>query len=53
MVAARMMDRGPMGPTRMELTKPVIAAIEGYVNDDFKSILTYMSGFFLAVWAAT
>jgi len=29
-VAARMMDRGPMGPTRMELTKPVIAAIEGW-----------------------
>ena len=31
-----MMDRGPMGPTRMELTKPVIAAIEGYVYDDLK-----------------
>jgi len=29
-VAARMMDRGPMGPTRMDLTKPVIAAIEGW-----------------------
>jgi enoyl-CoA hydratase len=23
-------DRGPMGPTRMELNKPVLAAIEGY-----------------------
>merc|ERR1739848_939619 len=23
-------DRGPMGPTRMEFTKPVIAAIEGW-----------------------
>ena len=23
-------DRGPMGPTRMELSKPVLAAIEGY-----------------------
>jgi len=29
-VAARMIDRGPMGPTRMDLTKPVIAAIEGW-----------------------
>merc|ERR1712029_1153527 len=29
-IASMMMDRGPMGPTRMELTKPVIAAIEGY-----------------------
>jgi enoyl-CoA hydratase/carnithine racemase len=25
-----MMDRGPMGPTRMEFKKPVIAAINGY-----------------------
>jgi enoyl-CoA hydratase len=23
-------DRGPMGPTRLQLTKPVIAAVEGY-----------------------
>jgi len=29
-IAARMIDRGPMGPTRMDLTKPVIAAIEGW-----------------------
>jgi enoyl-CoA hydratase/carnithine racemase len=27
---ARARGRGPMGPTRMELSKPVIAAIEGY-----------------------
>ena len=25
-----MMDRGPMGPTRMEFTKPVVASISGY-----------------------
>ena len=25
-----MIDKGPMGPTRMELTKPVIASITGY-----------------------
>ena len=25
-----MMDRGPMGPTRLTLTKPVIAAINGF-----------------------
>ena len=25
-----MIDRGPMGPTRMELSKPVIASINGY-----------------------
>lgn len=25
-----MMDRGPMGPTRMQLSKPVIASIEGW-----------------------
>merc|ERR1712117_834720 len=24
------MDQGPMGPTKMKLTKPVIAAINGY-----------------------
>ena len=29
-VASHMIDRGPMGPTRMEFTKPVIAAIEGW-----------------------
>lgn len=29
-VASQMMDRGPMGPTRMEFTKPVIAVIEGW-----------------------
>ena len=29
-VASQMMDRGPMGPTRMEFQKPVIAAIEGW-----------------------
>merc|ERR1712025_771440 len=25
-----LMDQGPMGPTKMELTKPVIAAVNGY-----------------------
>jgi len=29
-IASMMIDRGPMGPTRMELTKPVIASITGY-----------------------
>jgi len=29
-LAMLMMDRGPMGPTRMEFTKPVIASISGY-----------------------
>lgn len=29
-VANQMIDRGPMGPTRMEFTKPVVAAIEGW-----------------------
>lgn len=29
-IASIMMDRGPMGPTRMQITKPVIAAIEGW-----------------------
>lgn len=29
-VASIMMDRGPMGPTRMHFTKPVIAAIDGW-----------------------
>ena len=29
-VASQMIDRGPMGPTRMEFTKPVIAVIEGW-----------------------
>ena len=29
-VACQMMDRGPMGPTRMEFQKPVIACIEGW-----------------------
>lgn len=29
-IAMIMMDRGPMGPTRMELSKPVIGAIDGY-----------------------
>jgi len=29
-LAILMMDRGPMGPTRMEFTKPVVASISGY-----------------------
>ena len=29
-VAEILMDQGPMGPTKMELTKPVIAAVNGY-----------------------
>ena len=29
-VACNMMDRGPMGPTRIDFKKPVIAAIEGW-----------------------
>jgi len=29
-LASLMMDRGPMGPTRMEFTKPVVASISGY-----------------------
>lgn len=29
-VDAARADRGPMGPTRLELTKPVIAAVSGY-----------------------
>eukprot|EP00088_Acartia_fossae_P015344 TRINITY_DN1839_c0_g1_i12.p1 TRINITY_DN1839_c0_g1~~TRINITY_DN1839_c0_g1_i12.p1 ORF type:complete len:349 (-),score=78.19 TRINITY_DN1839_c0_g1_i12:745-1791(-) len=29
-VAELLMDQGPMGPTKMALTKPVIAAIDGY-----------------------
>ncbi|TRY72496.1 hypothetical protein TCAL_10383 [Tigriopus californicus] len=29
-IAATMFDRGPMGPTRMEFTKPVIAAVSGW-----------------------
>ena len=29
-IASQMYDRGPLGPTRMEFTKPVIAAIEGW-----------------------
>jgi len=29
-VAMSMIDRGPLGPTRLELTKPVIAAIDGW-----------------------
>ena len=29
-VASQMIDRGPMGPTRMEFSKPVIAAIDGW-----------------------
>lgn len=27
---AQHMESGPMGPTRMELTKPTIAAVEGW-----------------------
>ena len=30
MIANLMIDRGPMGPTRMDFRKPVIAAITGY-----------------------
>ncbi len=37
-----MNDDGPMGPTRMVLSKPVIAAIEGYA---------VAGGFELACWA--
>ncbi|XP_023344900.1 uncharacterized protein LOC111714093 [Eurytemora carolleeae] len=29
-VAEILMDQGPMGPTKMALTKPVIAAVDGY-----------------------
>lgn len=29
-IAEILMDQGPMGPTRMELSKPVIAAVNGY-----------------------
>ena len=29
-IAELLMDKGPMGPTKMELTKPVIAAVNGY-----------------------
>lgn len=29
-IAATMFDRGPMGPTRMEFSKPVIAAVSGW-----------------------
>ena len=29
-MAEILMDQGPMGPTKMELTKPVIAAVNGY-----------------------
>lgn len=29
-IAEILMDQGPMGPTKMELTKPVIAAVNGY-----------------------
>ena len=29
-IAMSMMDRGPMGPTRLDLSKPVIAAIDGW-----------------------
>ena len=39
---ARTGDFGPMGPTRMQLTKPVIAAIEGYA---------VAGGAELALWA--
>jgi enoyl-CoA hydratase/carnithine racemase len=34
-------DEGPMGPTRMRLTKPVIAAVAGYA---------VAGGFELALW---
>jgi len=29
-IAEILMDQGPMGPTKMQLTKPVIAAVNGY-----------------------
>jgi len=29
-IAEIIMDQGPMGPTKMEITKPVIAAVNGY-----------------------
>eukprot|EP00095_Tigriopus_kingsejongensis_P007809 snap_masked-scaffold204_size260821-processed-gene-1.4 protein:Tk07809 transcript:snap_masked-scaffold204_size260821-processed-gene-1.4-mRNA-1 annotation:"hypothetical protein DAPPUDRAFT_304905" len=29
-IAATMLDRGPMGPTRMEFSKPVIGAVSGW-----------------------
>ena len=29
-IAEILMDQGPMGPTKMELSKPVIAAVNGY-----------------------
>jgi len=29
-IAEILMDQGPMGPTKMQLTKPIIAAIDGY-----------------------
>ena len=29
-MAEILMDQGPMGPTKMEMTKPVIAAVNGY-----------------------
>ena len=30
LIAVNMLESGPMGPTRMQFTKPVIAAIEGW-----------------------
>lgn len=29
-IAEILMDQGPMGPSKMEITKPVIAAVNGY-----------------------
>ena len=29
-IAEIIMDQGPMGPTKMEITKPVIASVNGY-----------------------